>query len=240
MKYAIISDIHGNHDALSAVLADVDAAGVDRVVCLGDVVGYGAQPRECIATLRERKIVTVAGNHDYAAIGKTPINYFNPFAKEATLWTRRVCTDEDKEWLRGLSLVEYLEDFTIVHGSLYAPENFEYVLTRFDAYLSFQLLETPVCFIGHSHVPMNYVCTDAISDNEDLEIRLRADGKLIVNVGSVGQPRDLNPQACYALYDRDEQLIRIRRVDYDVECAATKIREAGLPVALGERLRTGH
>ena len=147
MKTAIVSDIHANFDALTAVLADIDAGKVDRIVCLGDVVGYGAQPRECIAALRERKVLTIAGNHDYACIGKTNINYFNAYAKEATLWTRKVCTDEDKEWLKSLSLVEYLEGFTMVHGTLYAPELFDYILTTYDAYLSLQLLETPVCFL---------------------------------------------------------------------------------------------
>jgi predicted phosphodiesterase len=239
MKYAVISDIHANFDALEAVLADIDAIGVDRIVCLGDVVGYGSQPRECVAALRKRNVLTIAGNHDYAAIGKTNINYFNAYAKEATLWTRKVCTEEDKDWLKSLALVEYLEGFTIVHGTLYAPELFDYILTTYDAYLSLQLLETPVCFLGHSHVPINFVWEEMISFNYEKEIRLRPGMKMLVNVGSVGQPRDDNPRACYAIYDREEQVIQIRRIEYDVEAAARKIREAGLPPALGERLKVG-
>lgn len=239
MKYAIISDIHANYDAFEVVLADIDKEGVDRVVCLGDVVGYGAQPRECIAALRERNILTIAGNHDYAAIGKTNINYFNAYAKEATLWTRRVCTDEDKSWLKSLSLVEYLDDFTMVHGTLYAPELFDYILTTYDAYLSLQLLETPVCFLGHSHVPINFVWEEMISFNYDREIDLKPGVKMLVNVGSVGQPRDDNPRACYSIYDADKKHITIRRLEYDVEAAAKKIRDAGLPAALGERLKVG-
>jgi len=239
MRYAIISDIHGNFDALEAVLRDVDAQKVDRTVCLGDVVGYGAQPRECVAALRSRNILTIAGNHDYAAIGKTNINYFNAYAKEATLWTRKVCTQEDKDWLKGLSLVEYLEDFTIVHGTLYAPELFDYILTTYDAYLSLQLLEMPVCFLGHSHVPINFVWDDMIAFNYDTEIDLKPGRKMLVNAGSVGQPRDDNPRACYAIYDREARHIALRRIEYDVEAAASKIREAGLPAALGERLKVG-
>jgi predicted phosphodiesterase len=239
MRYAIISDIHANFDALKTVLEDIDKSGVDRTVCLGDVVGYGAEPRECIAALRERQILTIAGNHDYAAIGKTNINYFNAFAKEATLWTRKICSEDEKDWLKSLTLVEYLEDFTMVHGTLYAPELFDYILTTYDAYLSLQLLETPVCFLGHSHVPINFVWEEMISFNYDREVDLRPSVKMLVNVGSVGQPRDDNPKACYAIYDSSAKKIEIRRLEYDVESAARKIREAGLPPALGERLKVG-
>ena len=239
MKFAIISDIHANFDALQAVLADIEEQGAGRIVCLGDVVGYGSQPRECVAALRERSVLTIAGNHDYAAIGKTNINYFNAYAKEATLWTRKICSEDDKEWLKGLSLVEYLDDFTMVHGTLYAPELFDYILTTYDAYLSLQLLERPVCFLGHSHVPINFVWDEMISFNYDKEIKLKPGVKMLVNVGSVGQPRDDNPRACYALYDQEAQVIQIRRVDYDIEAAARKIRDAGLPAALGERLKLG-
>ncbi len=239
MRYAIISDIHGNFDALETVLADIDKSDVQRTVCLGDVVGYGAQPRECIQALRERNILTIAGNHDWAAVGKTNINYFNAYAKEATLWTRKVCTEVDKAWLRSLPLVEYFEEFTIVHGTLYAPELFDYILTTYDAYLSLQLLETPVCFLGHSHVPINFLWDEMISFNYDREIDVRPQTKMLVNVGSVGQPRDDNWRACYAIYDTAARHIQIRRLEYDVEAAARKIRDAGLPAALGERLKMG-
>ncbi|MHC4831135.1 MAG: metallophosphoesterase family protein [Planctomycetota bacterium] len=239
MKTAIISDIHGNYDALQAVLSDIDDQAVDRIVCLGDVVGYGAEPRECVQALLDRDVLTVAGNHDYAAIGKTNINYFNAYAKEATLWTRKICTDKEKDFLLSLSLVEHLDDFTMVHGTLYAPELFDYILTTYDAYLSLQLLEKPVCFLGHSHVPINFVWDSMISFNYDQEIQLKENTKVLVNVGSVGQPRDDNPNACYAMFDQDNKHIQIRRVEYDIELAAKKIADAGLPAALGERLKVG-
>jgi len=239
MKTAIISDIHGNFDALTAVLEDIGAQGADRIVCLGDVVGYGAEPRECVQALIERDVLTIAGNHDYAAIGKTNINYFNAYAKEATLWTRKVCTDVEKEFLHGLPLVEHLDDFSMVHGTLYAPELFDYILTTYDAYLSLQLLEKPVCFLGHSHVPINFTWNDMITFNYDDEIEIKADQKALINVGSVGQPRDDNPLACYALFDHAAKKVNIRRVEYDIEAAARKICEAGLPGALGERLKVG-
>jgi predicted phosphodiesterase len=239
MRYAIISDIHANFDAFEVVLADIDKSSIDRTVCLGDVVGYGAQPRECIAILRERNILTIAGNHDYAAIGKTNINYFNPFAKEATLWTLKVCSEEDRAWLQSLSLVEYLDDLTMVHGTLYQPDLFDYILTTYDAYLSLQLLDAPVCFLGHSHVPINFIWDEIISFNYDREIQMKQGVKMLVNVGSVGQPRDENPRASYAVYDTELKRIEIRRLEYDVEAAAKKIRDAGLPMALGERLKVG-
>ena len=239
MKTAIISDIHANYDALQAVLADIDGLKCDRIVCLGDVVGYGAQPRECIAALRERKVLTIAGNHDWACIGKTNINYFNAYAKEATLWTRKICTDEDKEWLKGLSLVEYLEGFTIVHGTLYAPELFDYILTTYDAYLSLQLLENQVCFLGHSHVPITFFHGEMITYTLAPEIKLEPGVKALVNVGSVGQPRDDNPKASFGIYDGDEKKVFIRRVEYDVDGAMNKIRKAGLPEALADRLKFG-
>ena len=239
MRYAIISDIHANFDAFETVLKDIDSSQIDRTVCLGDVVGYGAQPRECIAALREREILTIAGNHDYAAIGKTNINYFNAYAKEATLWTRKVCSEEDKGWLKGLSLVEYLEDFTMVHGTLYAPELFDYILTTYDAYLSLQLLESSVCFLGHSHVPINFVWEEMISFNYDRDIALKPNVKMLVNVGSVGQPRDGDPRAAYAVYDTESGLLRHVRVTYDVEAAQSKILAAGLPPFLASRLAAG-
>ncbi|GIW72073.1 MAG: metallophosphatase family protein [Planctomycetota bacterium] len=239
MKVAIISDIHGNGDALRAVLADIEAEQAERLVCLGDVVGYGAEPGWCVAALRERGVPTVAGNHDYAAIGKTNINYFNAYAREATLWTRRMMSEEDRTFLANLPLVEVQDGFTMVHGTLYAPELFDYILTTYDAYLSLQLLETPVCFLGHSHVPINFVWDETVTFHHETDFVIREGQKVLVNVGSVGQPRDDNPDACYAIYETEERRVRIKRVKYDVEAAARRIREAGLPAALGERLKVG-
>ncbi|RME76903.1 MAG: metallophosphoesterase, partial [Planctomycetota bacterium] len=169
MRIAVISDIHANADALEAVLADIEAQGAERIVCLGDVVGYGAEPNRCCAALREREVLTVAGNHDYAAIGKTNINYFNAYAREATLWTRKVLEEDNRAFLTALGLVEVQDGFTMVHGTLYAPELFDYILTTYDAYLSLQLLETPVCFLGHSHVPINFVWDETVTFHHETD-----------------------------------------------------------------------
>ena len=240
MRYGIISDIHGNYDALEVVLKALDEEDkVDRIVCLGDVVGYGAMPRECVAALRERDILTVAGNHDFAVIGRANINYFNSYAREATLWTREVMTEEEKDWLRGLPLVEYVDDFTMVHGTLYRPELFDYIQTTYDAYLSLQILENRVCFVGHSHVPISFFMGDMISYSLEPDITLDDGMKALVNVGSVGQPRDDNPKSAYAVYDSEQNQIWIRRKDYDIEQAGRRIIGAGLPEPLAERLKHG-
>ncbi|RME02769.1 MAG: metallophosphoesterase [Planctomycetota bacterium] len=239
MKYAIISDIHANYDALEAVLAEIEKEGVDQFICLGDVVGYGPQPRECIQKVQELGCITVAGNHDFAAIGKTSIECFNTYAKEATYWTQRVLTDKDKKWLDNLPLVKHFDNFTIVHATLYAPELFDYIQTSYDAYLSLQILEGSVCFLGHSHVPITFFQEEMISYTLNPEIKLSNGVKALVNVGSVGQPRDDNPKAAYAIYDTDAQTVWIKRVEYDVEAVGEKIRKAGLPEILAERLKFG-
>jgi predicted phosphodiesterase len=239
MKYAILGDIHGNLEALHAVLEDAQSEGVDEYICLGDVVGYGADPSACLQKIREIAKFTVAGNHDFAAVGKLNIEFFNAFARESALWTRNQLSDEEKEWLSNLKLVEYLEDFTVVHATVHSPELFEYIQTSYDAHLSFEELTTPLAFVGHSHVPVTFVQKKSVSFTLDPEIKLDGDHKTIINVGSVGQPRDENPDAAYAIYDTGERLVRIKRIEYDIAGAAHKIIEAGLPEILAERLHYG-
>jgi len=240
MRYAILGDIHANYDALSAVIEDMKDEGVEKTVCVGDLVGYGAEPAKCIDTIRRICSVCVAGNHDFATIEKTNIEFFNAYARQATLWTRQNITEEHKRYLEGLKLVEDVDDrFTLVHGTLYAPALFDYIQTTFDAYLSLQVLEKPVCFVGHSHVPISFFLDEAVTYSTDRRIRLKEGVKVIVNVGSVGQPRDDDPRAAYAIYDTDKKEIIIKRIEYDVEKAVKKIQDAGLPEILGERLRYG-
>ena len=239
MKYALVSDIHANLEAFTACLKVIEEERCDKIVCLGDIVGYGANPRECIKMVREYGMATIAGNHDFACIGKTNINYFNSYAKESTLWTRKVTTEEDKEFLNSLPLVDYHDDFTVVHGTLYSPELFDYIQTTYDAYLSLQLLENQVCFLGHSHVPITFFQGEMISYTLHPEITLEDGVRALVNIGSIGQPRDDNPRASFAIYDTEARKIKVHRVEYDVETAAEKIRKAGLPAPLAERLKYG-
>lgn len=241
-RVAVISDIHGNFEALSAVLRDIEDRGCDFLVCLGDLVGYGADPIRCVELIRERADICILGNHDAAAIGigGHNIHYWGAYAKDSMLWTRKVLRDKEKYYLASLPLVDHFDGSTFVHGSLYHPELFDYIQTSYDAYLTLQILETERCFVGHSHVPIcffddqptRYVYGQA-------KVSLRGESKSLINVGSVGQPRDDNPKAAYALFDRREQSLEIRRLDYDIEGARQKILRAGLSTALAERLIYG-
>jgi len=240
MKYGILGDIHANLEALEAVLEDMEKQGVKRFVSVGDLVGYGANPIECIDIVRGRlKAVVTAGNHDFAAVDKLNIDFFNAYARESALWTRKTLPEEHKTYIRSLKLVEYCDNFTVVHSTLYSPELFEYIQTSYDAHLSFEQQTTPLSFMGHSHVPVNFFKRKNVSFNMDTEVKLDENTKIMVNVGSIGQPRDENPDAVCVVYDSDESLIRVNRVRYDVEKAARKIVSSGLPEILAERLKYG-
>lgn len=239
MRYAIISDIHGNREALDTVLAEIDSRSCDEMICLGDIVGYGAEPGYCVEKVRELCKIVVAGNHDYAALGKINIDYFNPHARQATLWTRNQLAEDQKQYLADLPLSVVLESCTVVHGSLDSPELFDYIQTSYDAYLTMEKLTNRVCFIGHSHVPITFLMDEVITYTLDTQIDLTSFQKAIVNVGSVGQPRDNNPLACYAIYDDTALTVEVIRVPYDIERSAAKILEAGLPDFLAERLIVG-
>ena len=239
MRYAIISDIHGNFDALKAVLDALDGIGYDLLVCLGDVVGYGAEPNECCEALKARHSRVLAGNHDHAAIGLLNLDFFNEFARVATLWTREHLSPENVEWLRKANFVEIFPEFAATHSTLHSPELFNYILTVLDARMSFDVLDRPVCFMGHSHMPVTFFSTTPITYSLDSNFAVRPDSQVLVNVGSVGQPRDEIPLASFAYYDTEAEEITIARVEYDLESAARKILDAGLPEILAFRLFKG-
>lgn len=239
MKIGILGDIHGNLEALTAVLEEMDRVGVKKFISVGDVVGYGADPIECLRTLRKLDTVIVAGNHDQAVCGQLSLDYFNSYARQSALWTRKQLDENWLAFLRGLPLLQIVENFTVVHATLYNPEKFEYIQTTYDASLSFERQKTNLAFIGHSHVPMVFYKKGRIEFGPHAEIRINEAEKTLVNVGAIGQPRDENPDAVCAYYDTDEGLVRLSRVSYDIERAASKILKAGLPEILAERLRYG-
>ncbi len=240
MRVALLADIHGNLEALLAVLDAVSRAEADVVLCLGDVVGYGAEPRECIEELRSRNICGVAGNHDFAVSGKCDLDYFNAEARESVLWTRSRLSGEDLEFLGGLPLVYEGPMFSAAHGSFAAPEAFDYVLTPLDARVSFGSLGRPWGFFGHSHIPVSFVLNgDEIRASEEDLISLPPGAAALVNVGSVGQPRDFDARACFALFDGEKGTVELVRVEYEVEKAAGKIVGAGLPARNAYRLYLG-
>jgi predicted phosphodiesterase len=243
MRYGIFSDIHANYDALEAVLEALDAERVDVLICLGDIVGYGAEPAKCVERIRALKCRCLAGNHDHAIIERLDVEFFNTFARQAAIWTRGQLTDDQKAYLLTNPFVEHHEHFATVHGSLHGPELFNYIATIFDAELSFDALDKPVLFYGHTHIPLTFFDTTPMTYTMESEIRITKEMKSLVNVGSVGQPRDEDPRACYAVYEPDSEngsgVVRIRRVPYDVRSAGQKIKKAGLPDALAIRLEMG-
>ncbi|OHB78005.1 MAG: hypothetical protein A2Z34_00865 [Planctomycetes bacterium RBG_16_59_8] len=239
MKYGILGDIHGNIEALEAVLEAMEKEGCRKYISVGDLVGYGASPHECIKRVRDLNTVVVAGNHDLAAIDRLNIDFFNTFAKESAIWTRNTLTEEEKEFIAGLKLVEHVDNFTVVHSTLYSPELFEYIQTSYDAHISFELQERPLVFVGHSHIPVNFIRRRTVSFNMDPQVKVDPACKTMVNVGSIGQPRDENPAAVCAIYDSVEQIVRISRVKYDIAGAMKRIVDAGLPDILAERLKFG-
>ncbi len=242
MRYAFLGDIHGNTDALGRVLAAIRESSVDRIVCLGDIVGYGAEPVQCLDMIRELKCDVIAGNHDWAAVGKISIDAFNAYAKAAALWTREQLTQEQKDWLANLPLVLSYEHCAVAHGTFHQPEAFNYIQTVFDAEQSFEALRrlgAGLGFLGHSHVPVGFFDTDPITYTLENQIPIDGETATIVNAGSVGQPRDENNKASWALFDSDKREVSIVRIEYDIDAAANKIRAAGLPEILAARLYQG-
>jgi predicted phosphodiesterase len=241
-RVGVISDIHGNLHALEAVLEQLQKENVDMIVCSGDVVGYGARPNECVEAIRKLKIPTIAGNHDHAALLLTDISNFNEIAKAAVLWTKRVLTEENMEFLRQLPLTlkDTANNVFYVHASPKEPGEWNYILTMGEARTNFNYFTEQVCFIGHSHQPF-------IIENDEgnlacptrPEIELREGRRYLINVGSVGQPRDHNPRACFVIVDFEAKKLEIRRCDYDLAGAQQAIISAGLPRELAERLAHG-
>jgi predicted phosphodiesterase len=240
LKIAVISDIHGNYDALEAVLEDIDRqGGIEEIYCLGDIIGYGAQPNECTEKIRELGCLTVAGNHDFASVGRLSFEFFNTYAKKSALWTKQILSKENVDWIQERNYVENLETFTLVHGTPFSPEMFHYISTLNDAKVSFEEMTREICFVGHSHVPIVFFDTNPISYVVKEEIKISNKEKVIVNVGRVGQPRDENPKSCYAIYDDEESTVRLIRVKYNIDAAYGKIIKAGLPEILAARLKEG-
>ncbi|PYK42048.1 MAG: metallophosphoesterase [Verrucomicrobia bacterium] len=239
MRFAIFSDIHANLEALEAVLADARQRKCTHFVCLGDVVGYNANPHECLERVRELDCPTVKGNHDeQASVSRFPTD-FNQLAERAIKWTRDKLTEKDKQWLRDLPFQKQVRDFTIVHATLDTPEQWGYVFNNLDAAASFTYQHTTICFFGHTHVPMVFIRDEGVRRELIDHVRIEPAKKYFINVGSVGQPRDGNWRAAYCVYDVENNLVQQIRVKYDLATAQKKVIEAGLPRPLAERLAMG-
>ncbi|MEK6528553.1 MAG: metallophosphoesterase family protein [Nitrospirota bacterium] len=286
MRYAIITDVHANLEALNAVLEDLRYKTANSILFLGDSVGYGPNPNECIEVLRETASVLIAGNHDRAVTGLTDIEYFNPNARTAIEWTKDILTEDNKTFLKSLPIFKSLEiadeifvcregikdnkknppcpplkiplcppllkgdvgglsggeggflDIYLVHSTPKEPEQWHYLIDTQDAYVNFHFFTERICLIGHSHQPA------IIEQGPEGKIMIYRDKtdllenhRYIINAGSVGQPRDGNPDACYAILN--ENSVEIKRVSYDILSTQKKMRDAGLPLFLIERLARG-
>ncbi len=232
MRLAIISDIHSNLEALTTALDAIDKQKVDQIICLGDIVGYGANPRECLQLVRERCGIILLGNHDLAAVQTEKAEDFNPLARTAAHWTNTMLSDEERSYLLSLPYTATLDDLLFVHSSPYQPEEFHYILSSDDAVNAMRYCTQRLCFVGHSHVP-------GMFSERGYATALDATQRYLINVGSVGQPRDGNPQLSFGLLDTTRWKYDNIRLTYDAMTASRKIIAAGLPRVLGERLLTG-
>ena len=239
MRIAILSDLHANLEATEAVLADARKRDCTDYVCLGDVVGYNANPHECLEIVQKLACPVVKGNHDEQASLEESSRDFNPLAEMAINWTREQLSDRDKEWLRGLPFTRPVRDFTIVHATLDSPERWDYVFNTLDAVPSFTHQDTTVCFFGHTHVAGAFVRDDGVKRVKVDQLTIEPAKKYLVNTGSVGQPRDGDWRAAYCIYHADKNVVEQRRVKYDLATAQEKIIKAGLPRLLAERLKLG-
>lgn len=214
MKYAVIADIHANLPALQAVRKDIATQRCDAVVCLGDLVGYYSEPKECVDIIRQMNIPCVKGNHDEYCSGPTSPSDFNPQASEGLRWTRQQLTADDLQWLANLPLVEMVDGFTIVHASLNQPHRWEYVFDKLAAARSLQAQKSVVCFYGHTHVPVAFVRGSSVRGGTYTKFKVESGRQYFINPGSVGQPRDGSAQASYVVYDTSGRTVELRRVDF--------------------------
>ncbi|NCW27748.1 MAG: metallophosphoesterase [Verrucomicrobia bacterium] len=244
MRYGIFGDIHGNLEALEAVLADMEAQGVTHPLCIGDLVGYGANPYECLEIVRALGCPVVRGNHDdWVTQAKNPTS-FSEDARRALDFTRKKLNPGQLNYLRRLPYVKLGDTWTLVHATLDGPENWGYVSTRLEAETSFLYQKTSLCFLGHTHRPAVFIKDHEVRPIEFRRVdvhpeRLKVSRKFLFNVGSVGQPRDGDWRAAYAIYDAKSEIVELRRLNYDIDRAAQKILKAGLPESLSKRLFKG-
>lgn len=243
MRVAVISDIHGNLPALEAVLQDIGDQ-VEQIWCLGDIVGYGPDPNECVERVRQEDLICVVGNHDWASLGKVDLEDFNPDARWAAQWTTEQLSRKNLRFLDQLPASLVVDQFTLVHGSPRAPI-WEYVTIPSIARENFAFFDTPVCLVGHTHVPLAFHLPEEkpancerrwLDKKETLDLN---EGRWILNPGGVGQPRDGDPRSAYMLLDTEEMSAEIQRVPYPVEKTQQRMEEAGLPQSLIVRLSFG-
>jgi diadenosine tetraphosphatase ApaH/serine/threonine PP2A family protein phosphatase len=240
MVYGIISDIHSNLEAITAVMGELTRRGTNKIACLGDTVGYGANPNECCDLVRNTADYVVRGNHDAGSTGLISPSNFNRPAIHACAWTSKILSAENRKWLTELPFLIDNEEGTLTHGAPSNPQAWKYVISLGDAVTEFESSDFDICFVGHSHCPVIFAeHKGRYSVIEDSTFTLASDARYIINPGSVGQPRDGNSRASFAVYDSSKRQVQIIRVPYDIAGTQKKILDAGLPSFLAERLEDG-
>ena len=240
LKYAVLGDIHSNWEALTAVLADAESQGVTNYCCVGDIVGYNADPELCLEKVRELTGESVVrGNHDHYCSRQENLNGFHPLAADVVDWTRKRLSDDQRSWLGNLRYSRTVETFMLVHATLDNPEMWGYVFDKLEAEANFNYQTTSVCFFGHTHVPLAFEKGDVVRGGLYNVIKIVRGRKYFVNVGSVGQPRDGDPRAAYGIFDLVNNQVELRRVAYDFRVTQRKILDVGLPGRVAARLAVG-
>jgi len=232
MKYAVISDIHSNLEALQKAFEVIDENKADEIICLGDIVGYGANPNECVDLIRLRCSTIILGNHDAAVLHLSSSDDFNPIASKALQWTSEQLTDQNKALLSSLPMTQRHRNILFVHSSPSSPELWNYIVDAEGAASAIRIFDERLCFIGHTHIPGIYSERGRVNS-------ITREERFLINVGSVGQPRDRNPMLAFGIFDSSTWEYRLIRSEYDIGQAAEKIYLAGLPEELGFRLLYG-
>ncbi len=241
MKYGFFSDVHSNLEALKACVIDFRAEKIDKLYFLGDAVGYGPCPDECVKLIDDIAEVKLMGNHDYAALGLMETEYFNQYAAESMGWTKSSISEKTIELMSDFELTHKLDDILLVHSSPREPESWHYILDMEDAEENFSFFAEKICLVGHTHRPY-IVYKDQISEavlSKQTEEIARDDVRFLINIGSVGQPRDGDPRSCYLIYDSETGMLKLKRVQYDVKSTQEYMAKVGLPDYLIERLAAG-
>jgi len=242
MIYLIISDVHSNWESLQKFIELSESIAHDKKVCLGDIVGYNADPNPCVEWIRDHVDIVLAGNHDYGVLNKTDISYFNSAARTACLWTREALTEENAEFLNSLSNAREQDGVTWVHSSPFEPDEWHYVNNQYDGEENFPHFTTQCCFLGHSHKPviLERRPEGQVEPIFDSKYTLKPECRYIINVGSLGQPRDGNPDPAFVIFDSEAQTVETRRFSYNIALTQEKIKSQGLPPVLAERLDVGY
>jgi predicted phosphodiesterase len=241
VRFALISDIHGNLEALTAVLKDVEKRHIEAVHCLGDVIGYGSEPIKCLHLINQFCDIKLLGNHEYVVLGKESEEAYTEVAKVSSQWTREQLTDKEMSMIASFGIDYMIEETYLVHASPYQPSEWHYVLSPDDAQVAFQHMPGKICFHGHTHVPIVFTYRENDIPRRRVGHSFHPDeeSRYLVNIGSVGQPRDNDPRASYVTYDTEAQEVGYHRVEYDISTAQKKMAEARLPSLLIDRLAVG-